>query len=171
MTRLLDGIDRASRGFGRAIAWLMLLVALIVSTVVVLRYVFNIGFPWLQEGYVYLSAAAFMLGAAYTLLVEGHCRVDIFYRDMTPRRRAWVDLLGHLFLLWPMVLHLLYVSWPYAADSWGRLEGTRVAGGLPGVFLIKSALPAFCVLLLLQSLSLALRRLCFLLNRTGEAAA
>lgn len=171
MTRLLDAIDGASRCFGRVIAWLMLLVALIVITVVLLRYAFGIGFPWMQESYVYLSAAAFMLGAAYTLLVDGHCRVDIFYRDMSPRRRAWVDLLGHVFLLWPMVLHLLYVSWPYAADSWARLEGTRVAGGLPGVFLIKSALPAFCILLLLQSLSLALRRLCQLVKRAEEGRA
>ncbi|MBI4183791.1 MAG: TRAP transporter small permease subunit [Proteobacteria bacterium] len=125
--------------------------------VVVLRYVFSIGFIWMQESYVWLHGVVFMVGAGYTLLHEGHVRVDIFYRPAGRRFKAWVDLLGSLFLLLPVVAMTAAVSLPYVRESWIRLETSREAGGLPGLFLLKSVLLVFCLLVALQGLSLALR--------------
>ena len=126
---------------------------------VVLRYLFNIGWIAMQESIVYMHALVFMLGASYTLRHDGHVRVDIIYNRLGLRGRAWVELLGNLLLLMPVTLFIIWVSWDYVASSWSLLEGSREAGGLPGVFLLKTTIPLMGLLLLLQGVANALRAL------------
>ena len=116
---------------GRSTAWLMLFMVLIAFAVVVLRYVFALGWVWMQESFVWLHGAVFMLGAGYTLLHNGHVRVDIFYRGASHKFKAWVDIFGVLVLLTPMLLVVLYYSEGFVMRSWARLEGSAEAGGLP----------------------------------------
>ncbi len=170
-------IDRLNEAVGRAVSWLTLGIVLVTCVVVVGRYGFGWGRVWLQESYVWMHGLVFMLGAGYTLLHEGHVRVDIVYRPAGRRYRAVVDLLGALFLLVPMVAAVLWLAWPYVQESWRTLEGSRESDGLPGVFLLKSVIPAFCVLVGLQGLSLAgkaflaLAGLPDLYDRKGEGGA
>lgn len=164
-----NAVDRLNTAVGRAIMWLTLLMVLVTFVVVVLRYVFSEGFVWLQESYVWMHGIVFMVGAGYTLLQNGHVRVDIFYSGASRRSKAWVDLFGALLLVLPMVIMVAHVSWPYVLASWERLEESREAGGLPGLFLLKSVLLVFCVLLGLQALSLAARSVLTLLG-AAEAA-
>ncbi len=157
--RIVDGInDRV----GRAVAWLTMAMVLVVFFVVVMRYGFSWGRVWIQESYVWMHGIVFMLGAAYTLLHEGHVRVDVFYRGASLRYKAWIDLLGSLLLVLPLMLTVWTVALPYVQNSWMRLEASREAGGLPGLFLLKTVIPLFCVLVGLQALSLAARSLLIL---------
>lgn len=158
-------VDRTNDLIGRAVSWLTLLMMLNVCVVVVLRYGFSLGWVWMQEAYVWMHGLLFMVAAGYTLLHNGHVRVDVIYRAASPRYKAWVDLFGSLLLLMPMVLMVFKVAWPYVLESWMRLESSREAGGLPGLYLIKSALIVFCVLLALQGLSLAGRSILVLAGR------
>ncbi len=162
--RLVDRIDRLSEGVGRAAAWLTLVMVLVTFAVVVLRYLFNVGFIAMQESVTYMHAVVFMLGAAYTLRNGGHVRVDIFYRAMAPRRRAWVDLLGTLLFLLPMFGFILWLSWGYVAASWRVMEGSPEAGGLPLVFLLKSLILVMPALMILQGVANGLRALLQLLG-------
>lgn len=163
-------VDRLNEAIGRVMSWVCLLMVLVTASVVVLRYVFAVGWVWLQESYVWMHGLVFMLGAGYTLLQDGHVRVDVFYRPQSARYKAWVDLFGSLLLLLPTLALVAWVSIPYVQDSWERLEVSREAGGLPGLFLLKSALLAFCVLLGLQGLSLAAKSLLSLAGHPGFAA-
>ena len=155
---LAISLDRFAEITGRVIAWLTLAMVLITVAVVVLRKLFETGSIALQESITYLHAAVFMLGAAYTLKHDGHVRVDIFYQKFSPRTRAWVDLLGTLLLLFPVCLYILFSSLQYVGASWSMLEGSREAGGLDGVFLLKTAIPVMAVLLLLQGCSIVLHK-------------
>ena len=110
---------------------------------------------WLQESYVWLHGIVFMVGAGYTLLHNGHVRVDIIYRTAGVRYKSVIDLLGSLILLLPMVTVVFLVSFDYVTASWLKLEESREAGGLPGLFLLKTVILAFCLLLGLQGLALA----------------
>jgi len=160
---LAISLDRFAEITGRVIAWLTLAMVLITVAVVVLRKLFETGSIALQESITYLHAAVFMLGSAYTLKHDGHVRVDIFYQKFSPRTRAWVDLLGTLLLLFPVCLYILFSSLQYVGASWAMLEGSREAGGLDGVFLLKTAIPVMAVLLLLQGCSIVLHK-CLLLT-------
>jgi TRAP-type mannitol/chloroaromatic compound transport system permease small subunit len=150
-------IDQLNEWTGRLIAWLTLGMVIITFTVVILRYLFDLGSIALQESITVMHATVFMLGAAYTLRHEGHVRVDIFYRRFGARGRAWVDLLGVLFLLMPVTLFIVWISGEYVASSWALHEGSREAGGLPGVYLLKSVIPLMALLLLLQGVAMGWR--------------
>lgn len=156
LSATFDGISNL---LGRATAWLTLLMVFVTFVIVVLRYAFGAGFIWLQESVTWMHGVVFMLGAAYTLQQEEHVRVDIFYRDMTPRRKAWVNLLGVVFFLFPLCVFFLFQSWGYAATSWSIHEVSRDSGGLPypAIPLLKSLLLLMPVTIALQGLSLLLR--------------
>lgn len=171
LERIAGLIDALSEWTGRLIAWLTLAMVLVTCAVVVLRYAFNLGWIALQESITYLHALVFMLGAAYTLRHDGHVRVDIFYRRLSPRGQAWVDLLGSLLLLLPVCVFMLWISWDYVAASWSLLEGSRDAGGLPLVYLLKSVIPLMVLLLLVQGIGQALRSLLVLLGHPEDAPA
>jgi TRAP-type mannitol/chloroaromatic compound transport system permease small subunit len=147
---IADTLDRFAELTGRLLAWLTLGMVIITCAVVVLRYQFQTGSIALQESVSYLHAVVFMLGAAYTLKHDDHVRVDIFYQKQSRRVRAWIDLLGTLLLLVPVCLFILLESLEYVSASWAIREGSREAGGLDGVFLLKTAIPVMAVLLLLQ---------------------
>ncbi len=152
-----DGIDRVIAAIGRAVAWLALCVVLVQFAVVVLRYAFGIGSIWLSELVIYGHAALFMLAAAWTLQVGGHVRVDIFYADASPRSKAMVDLVGALILLLPFMAVIAWFAVPYVARSWALWERSRETSGLPFVYLLKTLIPLFALLMALQGVSQAIR--------------
>ena len=157
MTVLADRIDRLNVAIGRAVAWLVLAVVLLQFALVVARYLFGLGSIWLTETVIYAHATLFMLAAAWTLHASGHVRVDIFYADASARTRARVDLIGALLLLLPFMLVLLWLSVPYAARSWAIFEHSQEASGLPLVFVLKTLIPLFALLMALQGIAQAIR--------------
>ena len=165
MQKIVRYIDRINDVIGRSISWLTLLMVIITFLVVVLRYVFSSGWIAMQESIIYMHSIVFMLGVAFTLKQNGHVRVDIFYERMGPRIRAWVDLLGAVFLLIPFCLFIIMISWNYISLSWSLLEGSRDAGGLPAVFLLKTTIPVMAMLLMLQGVAQGLRSILLL---TGQ---
>ena len=152
-----DRIDRLVAGIGRAAAWLALTIVLLQFAVVVLRYAFGIGSIWLSESVIYGHAALFMLAAAWTLQAGGHVRVDIFYAAAAPRRKALVDLVGALLLLLPFMAVIAWFALPYVARSWALLESSRETSGLPFVYLLKTLIPLFALLIGLQGIAQAIR--------------
>lgn len=152
-------LDRFSAQLGKASAWLTLAMVLVTFVVVVMRYVFDAGLIWLQESVVWMHAFVFMAGAAYTLQQEEHVRVDIFYRNMSARRRAWVDCIGVIIFLLPLCLFLGFKAWDFVAVSWRLQESSRESGGLPYplIPMLKSILLLMPVTLGLQGIALLLR--------------
>ena len=157
MQKIVQIIDRINDVIGRSISWLTLAMVMVTFLIVVLRYVFSIGSIAMQESVIYLHSLVFMLGAAYTLKRNGHVRVDIFYEKMSPRSKAWVNLLGAVLLLVPLCLFIIFISWNYVSLSWSLLESSRDAGGLPAVFLLKTTIPVMAVLVMLQGIAQAMR--------------
>ncbi len=145
-------------------------MVLVQFGIVILRYVFAVGFIPLQESIWYLHGMLFMLGAGYTLLHEGHVRVDIFYRSASARYKALVDLLGVLVFLLPVCLISWSLSWRYVLNSWRIREGSTEVSGLPYIYLLKTVILIFLALLIIQGLALALRSLLVLLGRAAPRA-
>ena len=160
MLRVADALDGINRGLAHVIRWLALLMVLAQFAIVVGRYVFGVNSIAAQESVLYMHSTLFMVVAGYTLLVDKHVRVDVFYAGLSPRGQRRIDIFGHVFLLLPSMMALLYWSWPSVRNSWSILEGPIAVGGIEAVFLLKSLIPAFCVLIMLQSVALLIRLLC-----------
>ena len=162
-----DTIDRVNAAAARLAAWCCLFVVTCEFAVVVLRYAFGAGSIALQESVLYAQAALFLLAAPWTLKIGGHVRVDVFYADAGPRARARIDLGGALLFLIPFAVVLALSSLPYVGHSWGILERSREASGLPFVYLFKTLIPLFAVLIGLQGVAQAIRAVLVL---TGASA-
>ena len=156
-----NALDRISVATGKTAAWLTLFMVVVTFIVVVMRKLFDIGFIWVQESVVWMHAVVFMLGAAYTLRNEEHVRVDVFYRAMSPQRRAWVDLIGVALFLLPVCLFLGWKSFDFVTQSWSIREASRESGGLPYPFvpMLKSVILLMPIAVALQGVSLFLRSL------------
>ena len=160
-------LDRISIATGRTASWLTLLMVIGTFVIVILRYGFDVGAVWLQESVTWMHAMVFMLGAAYTLQSEDHVRVDIFYRNMSDRRQALVNLFGVILFVVPVCAFFVIESYEYVRVSWNIREVSRDSGGLPypAIPLLKSTLIVMPVAVLLQAASLALRSVRTLVER------
>ncbi len=157
MSVLASLFETITRRTGRAVMWLLLIMALVQFGVVVLRYVFGINYIFMQESITYMHGAVFLLAGGYALLTDDHVRVDIFYREASPRRKALVDLFGAYFLLLPVCMLLIWTASPYVARSWAVGEGSNEASGIAALFILKSFIPAFAVLMLMAGFVIAAR--------------
>ena len=157
MLAIADFFDAINRFVANVVRWLALFMVLVQFAIVVGRYVFGVNSIAAQESVLYMHATLFMLAAGYTLLVDKHVRVDVFYAKLSAAGQRRIEIFGHIFLLLPSMVALLYWSWPSVRNSWKILEGPISVGGIEAVFLLKSLIPAFCILIILQSLSLLTR--------------
>lgn len=162
LVRLISSVNTL---LGRLFAWLSLAMVLVCFTVVIMRYVFTSGFVWMQDLYVWMNGAMFMGVAGYTLLQNGHVRVDIFYRPASLRFKAWVDILGSLFFVGPFIWILVQYSLPFVQRSWRFYEGSANYGGMPGLFVLKSFILLFAAVVGLQALAMLLRGILVLRNQ------
>jgi TRAP-type mannitol/chloroaromatic compound transport system permease small subunit len=165
----MDVLERINIIIGRGVAWLTLIMVLTTFIIVVMRYLFDSGWIWLQESITWMHAAVFMLAAAYTLAREEHVRVDIFYRRFSARSQALVDATGAIFLLIPVAIFIIVASWDYVMISWKIHETSREAGGLiyPFPSILKSLIPLMSLMLLLQGIVLLSRSIHRLIAKAG----
>lgn len=164
-------IDAFNGWVGRGVAWLSLVLVAVVFGDVVLRYVFDKSYVFAQELEWHIFAVIFLIGAGYTLFCDAHVRVDVIYQKLSPRAKAWVNLLGVIFFLIPGCLMVIITSWKFTHASWSVMEGSPDPGGIPYRFLIKGALPIGFMLLTLQGLSMGLHSLMQLLGIEKEQGA
>jgi TRAP-type mannitol/chloroaromatic compound transport system permease small subunit len=165
LAAFIRAVDRMNDAIGRWLSWFVLGSVVVCAVTTVLRYAFNVGFVWTQELYVALFGLNFMLAAGDTYRRDQHVRVDIYYNKLTPRGRAWVDVGGVVVLLLPWLAVVVWAGLPFAELSWSVLEPSNQASGLPGFFVLKSAILLFAAVLALQGLALLARSALFLVGR------
>jgi TRAP-type mannitol/chloroaromatic compound transport system permease small subunit len=155
-SRWIDGLNE---WVGRGVAWVTLALVVVIFVDVVMRYLFNTSFVFTQELEWHLFAFIFLIGAGYTLLHDGHVRVDIVYQRLGLKGRAWINLLGVIFFLIPGCLMVMITSWKFVVNSFMMMEGSPDPGGIPLRFIVKGCIPAGFLLLLIQGISLAVHSL------------
>ncbi len=162
MLSFIRFVDRLNERIGHAVSWVALAMVLVQFLVVVMRYVFSIGNIAMQESIWYMHGILFMIGAGYTLLHNGHVRVDVVYGEASPRYKAKVDIFGTLAFLLPVTAATLWLSWDYVINAWKVFEGSTEGSGLPLIFAYKTVIWVFAVLVFLQGLSLLFKAVRFL---------
>lgn len=154
LVRVASAVNRV---VGLVLSWLSLAIVLVCFTVVVERYLFRTTQLWMQDLYVWLNGAMFTGVAGFALLRNDHVRVDIFYRPASERWKAIADLIGVAFFLIPFCAVIFAYGLPYVSRSWHLHEGSPNIGGMPGLFVLKSFILLFVVLVGLQGLAMAAR--------------
>lgn len=169
LKKLIISCDRLNEWVGSIIVSLavFLFIGVIFSNVV-MRYVFNTSFVFMAELEWHVFAFIFLIGAGFTLLHDGHVRVDIFYSMMTERQQAWINFLGVILLLFPSCYLVLTTTIPWVIDAYRIGERSIDPGGFPARFIIKSALPVGYFLILFQGILLMLKSFLVLIGSPTE---
>jgi|TARA_B100000315_G_scaffold232560_1_gene244898 TRAP-type mannitol/chloroaromatic compound transport system permease small subunit len=167
---LARGIDAVNEWVGRTVSWFTLAMVLVTVVIVVLRYGFSIGFIWMQESVRFGHTFVFLLCAGYTLLHNGHVRVDVYYLKMSERGKATVDIIGSILFLIPVCVAILIASWDYVLNSWAEMEGSMEERGLHAVYLLKTCIWLFSGLMIAQAVSRVIHAAATLLGIEHAAA-
>lgn len=164
--RLARWIDRFSEWTGRGLYWLTLGMVGVGAFNAIVRYMdlyTGLGLSsnmWIELQW-YLFSLLFMLGAAYTLKVDDHVRVDVLYSQLSRRGKAWVNLSGTVLFLIPFCAVIFWMSMPFVSNSWAILESSPDPGGLPR-YPIKTVIPLAMILVIIQGVSLSIREVAVL---------
>jgi TRAP-type mannitol/chloroaromatic compound transport system permease small subunit len=156
-TWVSQGMDRVISAIGKGASWLWVVITGVIIWAVVGRYAFDHGSVTLEEVQWHLAGMGWLLGLAYTLVVDGHVRVDVIHERLSLKGQGWVELFGLVFLLLPFLGLAVYEMFPYAYSSWQQGETSQAPAGLPYRWVLKSILALSFVLLILAALSRLLK--------------
>jgi TRAP-type mannitol/chloroaromatic compound transport system permease small subunit len=149
MQYLINSLKKIIDGVGHLCGVLMLLMIINVFYDVIMRYFFNDVSIAMQELEWHLFAAMFMFGIGYTLMADAHVRVDVFYDQLSVRKKAIINIIGSLLFALPFTVLILYFSWDYTIEAYQMGEGSADPGGLPHRWIIRAVIPASSIFLIL----------------------
>jgi TRAP-type mannitol/chloroaromatic compound transport system permease small subunit len=165
MVRYIAFADKVSAWFGKAFAWLILVMAFGVGYEVLVRYAFRAPTAWAFDISYIMYGTLFMMGGAYTLSRDGHVRGDFVYRLWRPQTQAWVELILYFAFFFPGIIALIFTGWKYASRSIRQGEvSINSPAGIP-IYQFKAVLVAAGILLLIQGIAQVFR--CILCIREG----
>jgi TRAP-type mannitol/chloroaromatic compound transport system permease small subunit len=151
--RFLHAIDGISTWVGKAAAWLIVALMLVVCVEVFKRYIMNAPTAWIFDLDNMLYGTLFMLCGAYTLAQNAHVRGDFLYSSMRPRMQAGLDLVLYFVFFLPGIAALIYAGWGFAVDSWMINEHSNVTANGPPVYQFKAMIPLAGALVMLQGVA------------------
>jgi len=164
--RFLHTIDGISTWVGKAAAWLIIGLMLLVCIEVFKRYIMNMPTAWIFDADNMFYGTLFMLAGAYTLAQNAHVRGDFLYSSMRPRLQAGLDIVLYAVFFLPGIAALIYAGWDYAAISWRIAEHSNVTADGPPVYHFKTVIPIAGCLVMLQGIAEVVR--CVVCLKTGE---
>ena len=156
-------IDALNERFGWIADWMVLLSCLVSAGNAAMRYTFNYSSNAYLEIQWYMFAAMVLLGAPYTLKMNEHVRVDLIYASISDRAKLWVDAIGFLLFLLPVMFYLAWLSWPFFWTSFLSKEVSTNAGGLI-LWPVKLLIPLGFTLMILQGVSELIKRIAALMG-------
>lgn len=159
--RAIDGINEM---IGKITSWAALGLVLVQFGIVMVNYLYSEGMIAVQESLTYMHSLVFLGAAGYTLLHNGHVRVDIIYSKLNEKKKAWINLLGSLIILFPVLIIIGVYAMPFVAQSWDILEGSIETSGLHIVYILKSMILLFVASTFIQGISMTLHSILIILE-------
>jgi len=159
MNGVILSLKKLVQFIGEKSAWLNVVLVLLICIDVMQRYMFNQSFNWVMEMEWHLFGIIFLLCSAYTLQLDKHVRVDVFYNNFGDKTKAWVDVICTSFLLVPFCVVGIKTCYKYASNSYDIREGSPNPGGLPALYIIKFCIVFAFVLMLVQALIMVVQNI------------
>ncbi len=166
MQKLLLGVDRISTALGKAFAWLIVALTVLITWEVLSRKLFSSSHPWTFDAQMMMYGVMFMMAGAYTLAKNGHVRGDVLYGFFPPRVQASIDLVLYVFFFLPGAAAMVYSGYIYAADSWAIREHSTITVDGPPLYPVKAFIPVAGALIMLQGLAEIVR--CVVCLKRGQ---
>lgn len=147
---MIKTINTINMYLGSFSMWCSAFMVFTQCVIILLRYVFNINFIWMQESLLYAFSAMFLLSSAWAYRQDQHVRIDVISDKFSERGQKAIDGAGILLILFPMCFVIVAFSWRYVLQSWAVLERSNERSGLPFIYILKTLIIVFALQLLLQ---------------------
>lgn len=164
IAKIARGIDAVNEMIGKIVSWATLTLVLTQFAIVMINYLYSEGIIAVQESLMYMHSLVFLGAAGYTLLHNGHVRVDIFYTKMNEKGKAYINLIGTLLILFPVLICIGIYAWPFFLQSWDIKEGSIETSGLHIVYILKAMILLFVGSTFIQGVSVSLHSLLVLMG-------
>ncbi len=164
IAKLARGMDAVNEMIGKICSWATLTLVLVQFAIVLINYLYSEGIIAVQESLTYMHSLVFLGAAGYTLLHNGHVRVDIFYSKMSEKKKAYINLFGSLLILFPVLICIGLYALPFVIQSWEIREGSIETSGLHIVYILKSMILLFIVSTFIQGISISLHSILVMLG-------
>lgn len=151
--RVINKIEGLSVWSGKIVAWLVIPNVFALVYEVIARYILKSPTIWSYEVTYFLYGTHFLIGAAYTLYIKGHIRIDVFHMHLPSRAKAAVDVLGYLFLFFPVMMALIYAGVEFTIQSWEMGEKSGLSPWRPYLYPYKAILVISFILIFLQGVA------------------
>jgi len=156
-TAISRAIDRVIYGLAAVFNWIWVLLVILIVINVPLRYVLGTNLIFMEELQWHLYAVGFMMGLGYALDADGHVRVDVVAENFRPKVRAWIEMIGLVVIVFPLVYIIVTYAWPFVTRAYAINEVSAAPGGLTHRWIIKSVIIVAFLYLGLAALSRLLR--------------
>ncbi|MBC8441545.1 MAG: TRAP transporter small permease subunit [Deltaproteobacteria bacterium] len=151
--------------------WLAFLVVLAEFQIVISRFVFSYEQPFMGDLVRFWYAALFLFASAYTLVHDGHVRVDVLYSRFNKRSKAWTNAIGTLLLGLPIGWVILYVGMADKTSSINSplysFEISQSGYGLYVKYLMVGFLAVYAMSMIVQFASYLLEKVADLRQEPG----
>lgn len=164
LIKLLKFIDWLSEKSGAIGKWFALLLVFIGSYEAIARHFFNAPTIWAYDSMCMAGGVIYMLGASYNYLHNSHTRVDLFYMNASPRKQALIDVIGSIFLFFPLMIIMFKVSVTWAVKAWKINEVMFNSFWYPPAAPYRTIFAIGLLLLILQGLARFIRDLHFVIR-------
>jgi len=164
IAKIARGIDAVNEMIGKIVSWATLTLVVVQFAIVMINYLYSEGFIAVQESLTYMHSLVFLGAAGYTLLHNGHVRVDVFYTHMSEKGRAYINLIGTMLILFPVLICIGVYALPFVSQSWQILEGSIETSGLHIVYVLKSMILLFVVSTFIQGVSVSLHSILIIMG-------
>ena len=167
MKKIIEFLEAINEKTGQLVSWVSVLMVVVISLDVMIRYIFQFTFIWIVELEIFLFGFLFMLAAGYTFKHGKHVRVDVLYTKLSEKGQAVIDIIGGILFLIPWCYIVIKGSWKYAYNSFLMGEGSAQPGGLPALYVLKFSIVLGFAFLLLQVLASILKNINTLLKKSN----
>ena len=137
LKKIISCLSYTNLKVGKISSFLILILIVLISLSVLLRYVFAIGFTWLQDLYIWTNAIFILLGIGYTLNKDSHVRIDIIYRKLSKEKKKKINFLCSIFFGLPLSFLIITNGFEFFLRSFNLNEGSKETGGLPKIYILK----------------------------------
>jgi TRAP-type mannitol/chloroaromatic compound transport system permease small subunit len=164
LKKILIAIDSISKLAASGAKWFAWLLVLVGAYDTISRHFFNAPTIWAYDTLCISGGILYVLGWAYDYLCDSHTRVDLFYRKLSPKKQALMNVISSLFLFFPIVIALLTVSINWAIRAWRINEKMISTFWYPPAAPYRTVFTLGILILLLQGVANFIRDIYFIIR-------
>jgi len=168
LKNFIKKIEHFTKWQGYIFCWLIFPLVFVLVYEVISRFIFGSPTIWAYDLTYLLFGSFCFLGGAYTLLTEGHLRVDVIYNKFSPKNKNIIEAINYVIFFFPVMIVCLYFGSTAFWRSWIMREQGSYGIWSPVIYPYRAVIPISMLFLSFQGIANFIRCILFIFKKEGE---